>query len=152
MRPAEPLRFQLDPAAFTAEARRVRRRAAALAAATALVLLGVWAGVLRDRGAGPGSLLLPLALLALLAGFSHRTRMRRSLARWRGFAVVLEDDAIARELPGFPTVRIPRAEIATVEDGPRGVAVRSRDRALFVPRQLDGYERFRAALEVWRRA
>lgn len=151
MRPEEPLRFHLDPAAFPIEARRLRRRALALAAATALVLVAVWASILRGRGAGPGSLLLPLGLLAFLAGFSLRTRLRRAFARWSGFAVILEGDAIVREVPGFTTVRIPRAEVTAVEDGPGGVAIRAGDRAVLVPRQLEGYERFREALEAWRR-
>jgi hypothetical protein len=150
MRPSEPLRFRLDPAAFPIEARRMLRRTLTLFAATALVLVGAWAGILRERGAGSGSLLLPLALLALLAGLSHRTRVRRAHARWSGFAVALEGDAIVRELPGLAPLRLRRDEITLVEEGPGGVAVRARERAVLVPRQLEGYERFRAALEAWR--
>jgi hypothetical protein len=142
--------FRLDAAAFRAEERRAHLRAAALAVATAAVVLGVWAGLLRDRGAGPGSLVLPLALLALLAGLSHLARMRRARARWDGLRVVLGADAITRETPGFPAVRIERPEVTAVEEGPRGIVVRAGDRALLVPRQIEGYERVRGALAGWR--
>jgi hypothetical protein len=65
--------------------------------------------------------------------------------------VALEGDAIVRELPGLAPLRLRRDEITQVEEGPGGVAVRARERAVLVPRQVEGYERFRAALEAWRR-
>jgi hypothetical protein len=142
--------YRLSAAAWAAEARRVGRRALALALAAALAVVGAWAAVLRDRGAGPGTLVLPLGALAVLAWLSHRARMRRSRARWEGFRLVLEDGGIRRELPGFPTVAIPRGEVAAVDEGPRGIAVRARDRALLVPVQLEGFAEVRAALAAWR--
>jgi hypothetical protein len=143
-------RFRLSTEAWSAHARRMNRRALVLVGATAAVVIAIWAGVLRDRGAGPGSLLLPLGLLVAFAGLSHLSRMRRSRGRWEGFLISLEPDAIRRELPGFPTVTLARREIASVEEGPRGVAIRAGDGALLVPRELEGYERFRAALAAWR--
>jgi hypothetical protein len=142
--------FRLEAAAFRPEARRARRRAAALAAAAGAVVVAFWAGLLRGRGAGPGTLVLPLVLLAALAGLSHLARMRRARARWEGFRVALGQDGIRREVPGSPTLRIGRAEVTAVEEDPRGISVRAAGRALLVPRQLQGYERFREALAAWR--
>lgn len=142
--------FRLDPAAWEAEAGRAGRRTAALALVTALLVVAVWALALRSRGGGPASLVLPLALLAALAAFSHRSRMRRSRARWEGFLVAFDGDAVRREIPGFPEVTIARGEVTAVEEGPGGIAVRAGERALFVPRQLLGYARFRDALAAWR--
>lgn len=142
--------FRLEPAAFRPEARRASRRAAGLAAAAGAVVVAFWAGVLRGRGAGPGTLILPLVLLAALAGLSHLARMRRARARWAGFRVALGQDEIARELPGLATLRIGRAEVTAVAEDPRGISIRAGGRALLVPRQLEGYERFREALAAWR--
>jgi hypothetical protein len=142
--------YRLSAEAWRAQAGRMHRRAAALVASTAFVVVAVWALVLRERGASPSSLVLPLVLLAIVAGLSHLRRMRRSQARWEGFRVRLGPDAIRRDLPGFPEVSIARGEITGVDEGPRGLAVRARERALFVPRQLEGYDGFRAALAAWR--
>ena len=142
--------FHLEPAAFRPEARRATRRALALAAAVGAVVVAFWAALLRGRGAGPGTLVLPLVLLAALAALSHLARMRRARARWEAFRVALGQDGITRELPGFPTLRIGRAEVTAVEEDPRGISVRAGGRALLVPRQLEGYERFREALAAWR--
>jgi hypothetical protein len=147
--PAPEISFRLDAEAFRIEERTAHRRAAALAAATGAVVVAVWAGLLRARGAGPGTLVLPLVLLVALAGLSHLARMRRARARWDGFRVALGEDGIRRELPGSPTVRIGRAEVTAVEEGPRGIAVRAEGRAFLVPRELEGYERFRGELARW---
>ena len=147
---APEISFRLEAAAFRIEERRAHGRAAALAAATAAVVVAVWAGLLRGRGAGPGTLVLPLVLLAALAGLSHLARMRRARARWEGFRVAIGEDGITRELPGFPTLRIGRADVTAVVEDQAGISVRAGDRALLVPRQLQGYERFREALAGWR--
>jgi hypothetical protein len=77
--------------------------------------------------------------------------MARFRARWTSFEIALGEDAIAREIAGFPPVRIARAEVTAVEEIPAGLAVRdARGRGLVVPRELEGYEGVRTALAAWR--
>ena len=65
--------------------------------------------------------------------------------------IALAEDAIAREVAGFPAIRIARAEVAAIEELPAGLAVRDGNgRGLVVPRELEGYEELRAALATWR--
>jgi hypothetical protein len=143
-------RYRLRPEASRATARRMNRRfLATLVAVVALVLAAYGAG-LRDPGRGLDALVIPFALLLVLAAFSYVRRMRRFRARWASFEIALEEEAIGRAVVGFPAVRILRAEVAALEDVPAGLAVRARDgRGLVVPRELDGYERVRAALAGW---
>lgn len=143
--------FRLHPAALARAARRTNRRFAATLAAAALLVGGLFASALRSSGEGPRALVLGYALLAVLAAVSYRRRMARFRARWTTFEIALDDDAITRTVEGFPPVRVSRAEVAAVEEGPKGLAVRDRaGHGLLAPRELDGYERLRAALEAWR--
>lgn len=69
-----------------------------------------------------------------------------------GAPIAIEDEAITRTVEGHPPLRVGRADVAAIEEGPRGLAVRDRaGRGLLVPRELLGYERVRAALEGWQR-
>jgi hypothetical protein len=106
---------------------------------------------MRDSGRGLDALVVPFALLLVLAAFSYVRRMRRFRARWASFEIALENEAIGRAVIGFPPVRIVRAEVAAIEEVGAGLAVRARDgRGIVVPRELDGYERVRDALAGWR--
>ena len=146
----EPDRYRFREEVLRTAASRTRRRllvglGAAIAAATAM-----WAGVLRPRGAGGSTLAFAVALLGILALLSLRRRLRRLVARWSSFQVTLDADAVAREVEGFPPIRIARSEVASIEERPEGVVVRSvHGAALLVPRELDGYERARDALARW---
>jgi hypothetical protein len=92
-----------------------------------------------------------MALLALLAFLTLRRRLRRLLARWSSFELTVEADAVVRAVEGFPSIRIARAEVASVEERPAGVVVRGRDGAsLLVPREVERYERARDLLTSWK--
>ncbi len=143
-------RHRLRPDASRATARRMNRRfAATVVAVVAIVLAAYWGGI-RD-GRGPDALVVPFAILFVLVVVSYLRRMARFRARWASFEIALDEDGIAREVKGFPTVRIARAEVAAIEEVPAGIAVRDgHGRGVVVPRELDGYERVRAALATWR--
>jgi hypothetical protein len=127
----------------------MNRRFAATVVAVVLIVIAAYAGGLRD-GRGMDALLFPFALLVVLVVVSYRRRMARFRARWASYEIALADDAIAREIAGFPPVRIARAEVASIEELPSGLAVRDgRGRGLVVPRELEGYEGVREALEAW---
>jgi hypothetical protein len=146
--PTERYRFREH--ALHEAARRTRRRLALTLFSTGALVVAVWAIGLRGRGAGPGTLAFSLAFLVLLAALSTRRRMGRLHARWASFEIRLDDDAIEREVAGVPTVRIPRSEVAGVEERPEGLVVRARSgAALLVPRDVDGYGRAREALARW---
>ena len=143
-------RFRED--VLRAAASRTRRRllAALLVAAAAATVM--WAGVLRPRGASPGTLVFALALLGLLALLSLRRRLRRLVARWSSFRLTIDDEGVTREVEGFPPLRIARSEVASVEERAVGLLVRSRAGAsLIVPREIEGYERARDLLAGWAR-
>jgi hypothetical protein len=149
---ATRLTFRLHPAALARAARRTNRRFVATLAAAALLVGGLFVSAQRGAGSGPRVLVFGYALLAALAAVSYRRRMVRFRARWTTFEIALDDDGVSRTVEGFPPVRLARADVAAVEEGPRGLAVRDRaGRGLLVPRELDGYERLRAALEAWPR-
>ena len=143
-------RFRLRPEASRATARRMNRRFAATVVAVVLLVLAAYAGGMRDPGRGLDVLMVPFALLLVLAAFSYVRRMRRFRARWASFEIALENDAIGRAVIGFPPVRILRTDVASIEELRSGLAVRARDgRGVVVPRELDGYERIRDALAGW---
>lgn len=143
-------RFRLRPDASRATARRMNRRFAATFVAVVALVLAAYAAGMRDTGRGLDALVIPFALLLVLAAFSYVRRMRRFRARWASFEIALEDEAIGRAVIGFPPVRIVRADVAAIEEVGAGLAVRARDgRGIVVPRELDGYERVRGALAGW---
>jgi hypothetical protein len=147
----DPERFRFREDVLRAAASRTRRRLLASFGAAAALVVALWAGVLRPEGARPATLGFALALLAGLAVLSLRRRLRRLHARWSSFVVRVEEDAVSREVSGFPPIRIARAEVAAVEERAAGVIVRDRaGRSLLVPREVDGYERVRGLLEGWR--
>ena len=128
----------------------MNRRFAATVVAVVLIVLAAYAGGLRD-GRGVDALVVPFAILVVLVVVSYVRRMARFRTRWASFEIALGEDAIAREVAGFPPVRIARAEVAAVEEIPTGLAVRdAHGRGLVVPRELEGYEGVRAALAAWR--
>ncbi|WP_242345439.1 hypothetical protein [Anaeromyxobacter terrae] len=143
-------RFRLRPEASRATARRMNRRFLATFVAVVVLVLAAYGAGLRDPGRGLDALVIPFALLLVLAAFSYVRRMRRFRARWASFEIGLEDEAIGRAVIGFPPVRILRADVAAIEEIRAGLAVRARDgRGIVVPRELDGYERVREALAGW---
>ena len=128
----------------------MNRRFAATVVAVVLIVLAAYAAGLRD-GRGIDALAVPFAILVVLVVLSYVRRMARFRARWASFEIALGEDAIARDLAGFPKVRIARAEVDAIEEIPAGLAVRDvHGRGLVVPRELDGYEGVRAALAAWR--
>lgn len=143
-------RYRFRDDVLRSAASRTRRRLLASFAAAAAAIVAVWAGALRGQGAGASTLAFSLALLTLLAGLSLRRRLRRLHARWSSFEVRLDADAIAREVSGFPGVRIARADVATIAEHAAGIVVRDRSgTSLLVPREIDGYDRAREALAAW---
>jgi hypothetical protein len=143
-------RFRLRADAMRGMSRRLAWRFALTVAAAAFVVVAAFAAGLRGRDGGASPLVLGLALLIALAAVSFRRRTARFRARWATFTVVLEDAAVARTVEGFPDVRIARADVASVGEAPAGLVVRARaGPALVVPRELEGYERVRAALLAW---
>jgi hypothetical protein len=146
--PAELFTFREE--SLLRAASRTRRRLAATVAATGAIVVAVHAAAFGGQGSGLGTLAFSLALLGALATATLVRRMRRLRARWTSFAISLESEAVSRRVDGFAPVRIARAEIASVGEGPRGLVVRDRaGRALLVPREIDGYDRLRSALAAW---
>jgi hypothetical protein len=132
-------------------ARRLGLRFALTVGAAALLVVAAFASGLRGADGGAGPLVVGLALLALLASWSFRRRRARFRARWASFTVVLEETAVSRTVVGVPEVRIERGEVASVGEAPAGLVVRARaGPALVVPRELEAYDRVRAALLSWR--
>jgi hypothetical protein len=147
----EPQRFRFREDVLRAAASRTRRRLLVSVVAAALAIAGIWAGALRPQGAGASSLAFALGLLALLAFLSLRRRLSRLHARWSSFEVRLDADGISREVAGFAPVRIPRGEVAAVDERAGGLVVRGRGgQSLLVPREVEGYERARELLAAWR--
>ena len=145
MTSGETFRFRAD--VLRTAAAHTRRRILVSVLATAAAVVGVWAAALRPRGGGPGSLVLPLVLLAGLSFFSLRRRLRRLDARWSSFEVTVSDAAVGRVVEGFPPVSIARADVVSVHERGEGLVVQGRGGAtLLVPRELDGYERVRDLL------
>jgi hypothetical protein len=148
MAPEERFRFRDD--VLRSAASRTRRRILVSVVATAAAAIGVWAAALRPRGGGPGSLVVAVALIAVLSFFTLRRRLGRLHARWSSFEVTISDDRIARVVEGFAPLTLPRAQVVAVEERPAGLVVRGHGGAsLLVPREVDGYERARARLASW---
>ncbi len=147
-----PERFRLGEDVLRTAASRTRRRLAVPLAAAAAVVVAVHLGALRPRGAGWRALVLPLALLAVLALATLRRRMRRLHSRWASFHVALDEAGLSSGAAGLPAGRVARADLASVEEGPQGLLVRGRaGTAVLVPRGIEGYERIRAVLAQWGR-
>jgi len=146
----DPERFRFHEDVLRSAASRTRRRLLLSFVAAAGATVAVWAAALRGQGAGAPALAFALGLLALLAFVSLRRRLRRLHARWSSFEVRVEADALGREVSGFPSIRIARAEVSAIEERAAGLVVRDRaGRSLLVPRELDGYERVRELLAGW---
>jgi hypothetical protein len=144
-------RFGLRPEAMKGMARRLVLRFALTAGAAALLVVAAFASGLRGPDGGAGPLVLGLGLLALLAAWSFRSRTARFRARWASFRVVLEEAAVSRTVEGYPEVRIERGDVASVGEAAAGLVVRARaGPALVVPRELEAYDRVRAAILAWR--
>jgi len=132
-------------------ASRMRRRFALTAALAFALLVAIALGAMRGDDRSGRTLAFGLLLLLALVIASWLRRRRRFRARWASFEIVLEPDAIARSVEGSRPERIARAEVSALEERRAGIAVRGPDgRGVFVPRELDGYERVRAALLAWR--
>jgi hypothetical protein len=143
-------RFRFRDDVLRAAASRTRRRILVSAAAAAAAVVGVWSAVLRPRGGGRGVLAAALALLAVLALLSLRRRLRRLHARWASFEVAVGEGGVSRTVEGFAPVAIARSEVSAVEERAAGIVVRGRGGAsLLAPRELEGYDRLRAALAAW---
>ena len=148
---AEPEHFRLRADAMAGMARRLNLRFALTVATVAIIVIALFSAGLRDREGGYGALTVGLGLLALLAFWSWRSRLTRFRERWSSFTVVLEPEALGRTVKGYPDVRIPRAEVTSVGEAPAGIVVRARGgAAIVVPRELEGYERVRAAVSAWK--
>ncbi len=149
--PVEPAeRFRFGEEVLRVSGAHARRRFLATLAAAAAVVVATYALALRRQGAGLGTLAFSLGLLLALAALTFVRRMRRMHARWASFEVALDASGVERRVGGAPPLRIERGELAAVEEGARGIAVRDRaGRALLVPRELDGYDRLRSALLGW---
>jgi len=147
----DPQRFRFRADVLRSAASRTRRRLLVSVAAAAIAITALWGGVLRPHGARASTLAFALVLLAILALLSLRRRLCRLHARWSSFEVQLEDGAIGRVVSGFPPIRVPRADVAGVEEGAAGLVVRDRaGRSLLVPREVEGYDRLRELLAGWR--
>ncbi len=143
-------RFRFRGEVLRAAAARTRRRFAATLLVTAAIVVALWSAALRPKGAGWGTLAFSLGLLLALAAFSIGRRMRRLHARWGSFEIALGEDAIAREVAGFPPLRIARADVEGIGERADGIVVRARGgTALLVPREIEGYARIREALAGW---
>jgi hypothetical protein len=143
-------RFRLVADAHGSAMRRMNRRFGVTVVLVVLLVLGAYAAGMRD-GRGVDALVVPIAVLVVLVVWSYRRRMSRFRTRWAAFEIVLGEDAIGREVPGLPSVRIPRGDVASIEELPLGLAVRDRaGRGLVVPRELDGYDEVRERLAAWR--
>ncbi len=146
-------RFRLRAEAMQRMARRLNARFALTVATVALLVVGLYSAGLRDREGGYASLAVGLAVLAVLAFWSWRRRLTRFRERWASYTVVLGPAAVERTVVGYPDVRIARDEVTAVGDTPGGLVVRGRSgEAVAVPRELEGYERLRAALLAWKPA
>lgn len=149
----QPQLFRFRQDVLSAARSRMRRRLLLSVGAAALAILALWGGILRRQGSTLGTLAFALILLGVLAALSLRKRLRRLDARWSSFGVHLDEEGISREVIGFPSIRIARADIAAVEERGAGLVVRGRaGQALLVPREVDGYERIRELLAAWRPA
>jgi hypothetical protein len=125
-----------------------RRFASTVVLALLLVLAACGAGLREGRGVG--ALAVPIGLLLVLVVWSYRRRVATLRARWAAFELVLEEDALLREVPGMPPMRLAREDVVSVEEHPLGLVVRDRgERALAVPRELDGYADLRERLAAW---
>ncbi|HEX9400098.1 MAG TPA: hypothetical protein VF912_08320 [Anaeromyxobacter sp.] len=145
-----PERYRFRDDVLRSAASRTRRRLLVSMIAAAAAVVGLWAAALRPQGAGPRTLGFALVLLGALAFVSLRRRLSRLHARWTSFELTLDAEAIGREVVGFPSVRIARAEVAAIGERAAGIVVSDRaGRALLVPRELEGYERVREALAAW---
>ena len=146
-------RFRLRADAMAKVAAKVNRRFALTAALAFALLVAIAAGTMRGEDGSGRALAFGLLFLFVLVVGSYVRRQGRFRARWASFEIVLEPDAIARTVDGYRPERITRAEATAVEERPAGLAVRAAGgRAVVVPRELDGYERVRAALLAWRPA
>jgi hypothetical protein len=144
-------RFHLRPDAMARVAAKVNRRFALTAALAFGLLVAIAVGTMRGEDGAGRTLAFGLLFLFALVVASYVRRQGRFRARWASFEIVLEPDAIARTVEGYRPERIARAEITAVEERPAGLAVRGPEgRAVIVPRDLDGYERVRAAVLAWR--
>jgi hypothetical protein len=144
-------RFHLRPDAMAAVAARVNRRFAVTAALAFALLVAIFAASFRGADGSGRTLAFGLLLLLALVAASFLRRQRRFRARWASFEIALEPDAISRSVEGYRPERLARAEVIAVDERPAGLAVRGPGgRGVFVPRELDGYERVRDALLAWR--
>jgi hypothetical protein len=149
--PETPERFHLRADAMAAVEKRLRRRFAVTAALAFALLVVVGLTTLRDPDGSSRSLVFGLLLLFALVVASFVRRHGRFRRRWASFEIALERDAIARTVDGYRPERIARAELTAFEERPAGLVVRGPGgRAVVIPRELDGYERVRAAVLGWR--
>ncbi|MFO0581504.1 MAG: hypothetical protein U0229_04455 [Anaeromyxobacter sp.] len=146
-----PETFRLRADAMQGMARRLNLRFLLTVGAVALIVVALFSAGLRDQEGGYRALAVGLVILAVFAYWGWRRRLTRFRERWASFTIVLEPDALVRTVVGYPETRIPRAEVASVGEAPAGVVVRAKGgQAIVVPRELDGYDRLRAAVASWK--
>jgi hypothetical protein len=129
-------------------------RRQALLRAGIMAACAVPAGLLLgSKGDTPPAVVgLSALMMSVALGSGIFIGLRRQLAMWRSFRVLLSEDTITRYIAGFDDLTLHRDEISAIRELPgHGLAIvtRNHHRQIFVPEKLDGFGEVSATLSSW---
>ena len=88
-----------------------------------------------------GALVVAAVVLGMVVSVLHGQQEYE-----RSVELVLTEDQLVRRRQGWPEVAIPRAEISSVSEFPRGLRVAGGGSVILVPRAVAGYEELRGEI------
>ena len=132
--------YKLDPAQLS----RQKRNIILMYSITGFIMLVITL-VINQRRAQPTSAIWLVPLILGLVAYSGVRAYRQRKTLWEDYALTVDVDGLTQEQPGYPKLKIPRAELTGMQEKPYGLLLSSKRAAnllhAFGPRpglRLDG--------------
>lgn len=140
--------YKLDPAQLS----RQKRNIILMYSITGFIMLVITL-VINQRRAQPTSAIWLVPLILGLIAYSGVRAYRQRKTLWEDYALTVDVDGLTQEQPGYPKLKIPRAELTGMQEKPYGLLLSSKRAAnlLQVPRELSpsDYLELKTLLEAW---
>jgi hypothetical protein len=139
--------YHLTPEGFKNTRRQIITRIILIAIPAAAV--GLYIGGATQDSLGTFITTIIIALVAVAFGIWWSLKMQKE--SWMSFSVEVAEEKIIRKQKNRPDIEIKASEIIKNQETSKGLIIRTQDKqkCLFIPKVLVGYEEVRATLNSW---